>query len=267
MRRAALLIPVFNARHALEQTLSMLPSDCQLDVVVVDDGSNPPLELQHGLCANPVEVLRIEKNGGITKALNHGLSWIMERNYEYVARLDAGDFLLEGRIPKQLTFLDKNLEYALIGGNAKFVDWDGNIVFKDLRPTNDLDIRRGMHGRCCFIHTAVMIRVSALRAIGIYDEKYPSAEDFELFFRIMKTYKGANFPDVVVSCIVDPNGISLSRRREQLRTRMLILLKYFDPYLPTSYFGLIKNAIILVAPYSLVRIIKQYWRRRGSGWL
>jgi hypothetical protein len=42
-RKIALLIPVYNDPEGLRRSLESLPPEVPLDVVVVDDGSDPPL--------------------------------------------------------------------------------------------------------------------------------------------------------------------------------------------------------------------------------
>lgn len=233
MSRVTLLIPVYNDQHGLQRSLASLTDEVPLDIVVVDDGSTPPIRLPEVPPPHRAFLLRLEENKGIEHALNHGLGWILERGYEYVARLDAGDIPLPGRFLKQVEFLDGNPEYALVGGQVQFVGPDGVEVFRERFPTEDAQIRRIMHARNCFIHPAVMIRASALKEVGLYSDRYKAVEDFELFFRIMGRFKVANLPDYVVRCEINPKGISL-RRRAQVLGRLKVMLLHFDPRIKES---------------------------------
>jgi len=263
----AVLIPVYNGQEGLERACASLPDDLDYRVVIVDDGSRPPVMAPSALEPDRVTLLRLAENQGITRALNHGLEWILRNGYRYVARLDAGDVMLAGRLTRQIEFLESHPDYAIVGGQVQFVDMQGRESFRDNFPTADAAIRRAMHGRSCFIHTAVMLRVAVLRAVGPYDERYPSAEDFELFWRLMKTWKGANLADPVVECVLDPRGISLSKRSQQVRSRIRILLAYFDPWAWESYAGLVKNLVLLAVPYRWVRWVKRRHIRSRRGWL
>jgi len=262
-----LLIPVYNKQEGLERTCASLSSDTDCHVVIVDDGSHPPVSLPPSLDPQRVTLLRLAKNQGITRALNHGLEWILRNGYRYVARLDAGDVMLAGRLARQMEFLESHPDYAIVGGQARFVDMQGRESFRDNFPTTDAAIRRAMHGRSCFIHPAVMLRVAMLRAVGPYDERYPSAEDFELFWRLMKTWKGANLADPIVEYVLDPRGISLSKRSQQVRSRIRILLAYFDLWAWESYTGLVKNLVLLAVPYRWVRWVKRRHIPSHRGWL
>lgn len=263
----AILIPVYNGQDGLDRACASLPLDIDYQVVIVDDGSRPPIVVPPALDPDRVTLLRLVENQGITRALNHGLEWILRNGDQYVARLDAGDVMLAGRLTQQIEFLDTHPDYALIGGQARFVDMQGRESFQDNFPTADAAIRRAMHGRSCFIHPAVMLRVTALRVVGPYSERHPSAEDFELFWRLMKTWKVANLDDPVVECVLDPRGISLSKRSQQVRSRIRVLLEHFDPWARQSYAGLAKNLVLLVMPYRWVRWIKRRYARSDRGWL
>lgn len=262
----ALLIPVYNDPNGLARSLRNLPAEFALDVVVVDDGSDPPLSPPEPPPPHRLFLLRLEQNGGITRALNHGLSWILEQGYPYVARLDAGDVALPGRFQAQVSFLEAHPEYALVGGQARFVDPEGRETHRERFPTEDGEIRRVMHARNPFLHPAVTMRVAALREVGFYSEAYPAAEDFELFWRLARRYKVANLKQEVVEYVVSPTGISGKRRRRQILTRLRILLENFDPRVRESWLGLIKNTALLFAPTPWVQAMKQKLPGR-SGWL
>jgi glycosyltransferase involved in cell wall biosynthesis len=266
MRKVALLIPVYKYQEGLERSLSALPTEVPLDVVVVDDGSTPPIRLPDLPEPHRGFLLRLDENRGIEHALNHGLAWILERGYEYVARLDAGDIALPGRFAKQLAFLEEHPDYALVGGQVRFVVGEGREVFREPFPTRYEDIRRFMHARNCFIHPAVMMRAEALREVGLYSDRFKAAEDYELFFRITRRFKVANLEEYVVLVEVNPQGISLSRRRRQVLSRLKVMLLYFDPFIKESWLGLVKNTALLFLPVPWIQELKRLLENR-RGWL
>ena len=266
VRKIALLIPVYENQDGLEISLRTLPNEIPLDVVVVDDGSTPPIRLPEPPDPHRVFLLRLEENQGIEHALNYGLVWIMEQGYEYVARLDAGDVALPRRFARQLDFLEAHPEYALVGGQVRFVDRNGREVFRESFPTNYEDIRRAMHARNCFIHPTVMIRTEALKVVGLYSDRFKAAEDYELFFRIARRFRVANLQEYVTQCEVNPGGISLSKRRRQVLSRLKVMMFYFDPLKKESWLGLIKNIALLLVPVAWVHKIKRVLENR-RGWL
>src|SRR5690348_12197981 len=90
--RIAVLIPVFNERGRLRDSLESLRAQgVPFTVVLVDDGSTPPLHVKSEAYDFPIVVLRLERNSGIEAALNAGLEYIESRGFELVARLDVAD--------------------------------------------------------------------------------------------------------------------------------------------------------------------------------
>lgn len=266
MNTIALLIPVYRNPAGLKRSLEELPTDIPLDVVVVDDGSEPAISLEGITCPFPVHLLRMEQNGGIDYALNHGLQWILERGYDYVARLDAEDIALPGRFLEQFRFLEANRQHALIGGQVRYVDLEGKEVFQESLPLSHDEIWRTMRVRNCFVHPAVMIRTSALRSSGIYSHDFASAEDFELFFRLMLAHSVANLEAYVVVCCLNPAGISAQRRHEQMVSRIRIMARYFDPAIGLSYFGLFKNVAMFALPKGVITLVKRRLGNNRSIW-
>lgn len=271
-KRLAVLTAVYNDQEGLEVTLGSLPADCEMDLFVVDDGSSPPIQLPpsytESLSSQKVGVflVRLEKNGGAAKARNVGLARIWERGYEYVAILDAGDIALPGRFSKPVEFLDKNPEYALVGGQLRFLATDGHEVPEPL-PLDFDSIVRGMHARVCFSHSAVTFRADVLREIGGYREDFEAAHDYELFWRIIRRgYKVANLPDVLVEYRLNPRGITVRKRRRQIVNKLRVMLSNFDPRVPESYLGVIKQLSLLALPFPWVWRIKRMLPKR-PGWL
>ncbi|MEP0824121.1 MAG: glycosyltransferase, partial [Nitrososphaera sp.] len=221
MNRIALLIPVYNNQKGLAISLSSIQDEI-VDIIVVDDGSEVPIQISADLLHANINLIRLEKNQGITSALNEGLRYILDKGYKYLARLDAGDIVLPVRFLKQFTFLEKNPNYALVGGQVKFVDPNGQELWKERFPTKYEDIKRIMHSRNCFIHPAVMMRTDVLRELGGYSADYPAAEDYELFMRIVKRYSVANLDEVVLVYEVNPFSISIQKRRRQVLSRLKV---------------------------------------------
>ncbi len=255
--KIALLIPCYNNQNGLNASLNQLPSEYPIDVVVVDDGSKVPLVAPTPKPPHKIVLLRMEENQGITAALNHGLTWILQNDYRYIARLDAGDIALPSRFLNQVQFLESNQDHALVGGQVRFVDGSNAEAFRDHFPTSNREIQKELHCRNCIIHPAVMFRVDSIRRLGLYSLQYDAAEDYELFLRIAKAYKVANLSTVVVQCQVSPVGISMSKRRIQLWSRLRLILRYFNPSNSRSYYGILKSLVLLLMPNSIYWILKK----------
>lgn len=258
--KVAILLPVFNNQEGLLSSLESLRGQIDFEhIFVVDDGSNPPMDISANY---PVKLIKLERNQGIVCALNTGLSAILkESHYEYIARLDAGDICHPQRLYLQLSFMENNLDVGVVGSYVRFVDKQSQLLFMFTPPLTDIAIRKAMYFNSAFCHPSVMMRVEALENQGFYDAKYQYAEDYELFQRILKKYKGANLPNILLDYEIDPHGISLTKRKIVLMRRWEIQLKYLNSNSIFSWLGLLQTFFLRYFPNKLIITIKKLRRK------
>jgi glycosyltransferase involved in cell wall biosynthesis len=262
--RVAVLMPVHADQAGLERSLAALAADGgRFAVVVVDDGSTPPLRLPGGL-PFPARLLRLEPNRGIVGALNAGLAEIAGRGFAYVARLDASDLSLPGRIAAQAAFLDAHPDHAAVGCAATFVDLAGRPLFVFRPPTSDAGLRRFQRYRIGFIHPALMLRLAALAECGGYDEHFSGAEDYELVLRLGRRWKLANLAEAYVKVEVNPRSLSARRLRQGL-VRLRVQARYFEPRDPHAWLGIARNMLLLSVTRGFVLGLKRWLERWGGG--
>jgi glycosyltransferase involved in cell wall biosynthesis len=267
--RIAVLIPVYNERGSLAATLqSLCGQGVPFTLVLVDDGSTPPLAVDIAPLDYPVVLLSMPKNSGIEAALNAGLEYIVEAGFELVARLDAGDRCAPTRLALQQGFLDAHRDVHLVGSSVEWRRDDGSLAFAMMLPCDHAAIVRAMRYTVCLIHPTVMFRTSVVRTVGMYSTSYPAAEDLEFFWRIVTRFRVANLPEVLLVTRFDPRGLSITRRRRQLRSKLRIQLEYFRAVEPLSYLGVAKTLALMTVPYSIIVAIKgalsrfRQWRVR-----
>lgn len=260
MNRIALLIPHYNNPRGLADSLASVGADECVDAIVVDDGSTrAPLDEALALAAwqaqGEVKFLCLPHNRGIEHALNVGLAVIVESGYDYVARLDCGDLNLPDRCARQAAFLDAHPDVALVGSAVVFFDASGDR-FTLNQPQSHAEIVRQMHDDNAFTHPAVMFRISAVKEIGFYPTDCKAAEDFAYFWQFVARYKTANLSEVLVRTEYAAEGISLSKRKLQQRTRLKILWRHFDWTLRSALL-LLKPLAWQIIPFSLAQRVKR----------
>jgi glycosyltransferase involved in cell wall biosynthesis len=255
--RVAVLMPAYNAETFINRAVqSLAASTFPCDVYVVDDGSNVPVARVLG-DSSGVHVLRLDRNNGIAHARNIGLRAILDRSYEFVACLDADDVCYPDRIGKQVDFLDRHPEVAVVGAWGRhFEEESGDTISINRTPAEPALAERAMLTNMAVINSSAMIRTSALHAVGLYSERYSAAEDYELLRRISMKFAIANIPEVLVDICISRNGISLRRRRRQLLDRFKIQLTYFEPLQPRAWIGLARTLLQLLIPGSLHAKVK-----------
>ena len=259
-----ILIPHYNNPEGLKKSLQTIQEESNINILIVDDGSKKLPINESALQDNlptflHLNYIYLEKNRGIEEALNTGLRHILSTNYTYIARLDCGDLCAPGRFLKQKKFMEDHPGLGLVGSYVHFIDSGNNWLYDLKPPTGHEQIKRKMHVNAMFIHPSIMLKTEVIKEVGVYPTTYQAAEDFAFFFKIIKQFKTANIPEFLVSCEVNTGGISLTRRKEQLASRMQILKEEFYWGFYPCY-GLVRNFIISKLPYSLIHKIKKTLR-------
>jgi len=253
----AVLLPVYNERGCLAATLrSLCGQGVPFTAVLVDDGSEPPLQVDSIVLDYPVVLLRQPRNGGIERALNAGLEYIAAAGFQYVARVDAGDRCAPTRLARQLRFLEEHPDVYLVGSDVEWRTDDGALAFSVSLPSTHEAIARALHHTVCLLHPTVMFRTSVVSAVGPYSLAYPAAEDYEFFWRIARRFRVANIPETLHTQRFHAGSISVRNRRRQIRTKLRIQLEFFRAAEPMSYVGVLKTLALMAAPYSAVVKVK-----------
>ena len=198
-----------------------------------------------------VESIRLVENQGIAKALNVGLDVIMKREFKYMARLDAGDEVHPERNLLQMEYLEAHPDVAVVGSHALVTDPQGRGIYPETPPAAEQSLRRAMHLRNVMPHASIMLRCDVLRDVGVYSDAYPAAEDYELLMRIMQRHRAAVVGGVLVKLKFHPQGITQSRRRDALLSRLRIQWMYFKWRYPESYVGILRSLAALAVPASV----------------
>jgi len=228
LKNFSVLIPYFNNKKGLVSSLKSICYSNELyEILIVDDGSDPPLDVNELLEINlgvTIRILRLPKNMGILTALNYGLKDIHERNsVKYIARLDCGDTCDPTRFIEQVNFLNKNPAIGLLGTWCTFTDSNNKKSYNYLTKTEHENIIKEMHFKCSFIHPTVMFRREVLDKVGYYPEEYPHAEDYAFFWNILTVFKGAIIPKNYVNVEFNMGNVSVKNFTEQLSSRKKII--------------------------------------------
>lgn len=172
------------------------------EIVLVQDGP-VPYDLSRLLLeykdkyGNLMNIIRLEKNGGLGNALKLGVE---NAKYDIIARMDSDDICVPGRFEKQLAYLEAHPECDIVGGQmTEFIGEPDNIVGKREVPLANEEIYQYMKSRCALNHVTVMFRKDAVLKAGNYQDWFWN-EDYYLWVRMMMAKcQFANIPDVAVN--------------------------------------------------------------------
>ena len=260
MNKLVLLIPHYDNPKGLLVSLASIGCNENLDVLIVDDGSNnkfDEIEVKKAFQATGnIFFIYLQQNSGIEIALNKGLEYIIKNKYTYTARLDSGDVCLGDRFQLQKDFLEEVTSISLVGSNVNFVDTNGAYLYTVKVPEKDELIRKKMYVNAMHIHPSIMFRNSIFPKINLYPTAYQAAEDYAFFFNVMNSFKVANINKVLVQCEINPKGISTLMRKKQAKNRIKIILNnfYFGLY---PIYGLLRSLLLYITPLSILIKIKK----------
>lgn len=157
------------------------------ELLLIDDGSTDrSLNIaQHFLSDSRIKLFSDGVNKGLAPRLNEGIE---AAEGEYIARMDADDFMVSSRLETQYSFMMLNPEVDVIGSYAFAIDGENKIIGlirQDLPETFDKLLISGNF----FCHPTVMARTEWFRQ-NKYDVSMNRIEDFELWIR---TYAYSRF--------------------------------------------------------------------------
>lgn len=190
--KVSVCLPAYNHEayiaEAIESVLSQSFSDFEL--LIGDDGS-PDGTVQVIKRYNDPRIRTFfhEKNYGAT--FNHRFLLEQARG-EYIALINSDDVWLQGKLEKQVAYLDTHKDTVLCSGWAKFIDENGNDlelgenVFQQPNRTQAEWIEHLFCCGNCICHPGVLIRRTAYEKLDYYRLALRQLPDYEMWTRMIR---------------------------------------------------------------------------------
>jgi glycosyltransferase involved in cell wall biosynthesis len=202
-------MPVRDAAAYLDAALrSILAQDlAELELLAVDDGSrdaSPGVLARAAAADRRVRVLRAGGEG-LVAALNHGLA---QARAPLVARMDADDLAHPTRLSRQAAALARAPGAALVASAVRVVGPDGTPRRVAAPPATPEAIRLALIRHNPLAHPSVMLRRTAVLAIGGYRPAFRHAEDFDLWLRLAERHELLALPEPLLDYREHPAQVS-----------------------------------------------------------
>jgi glycosyltransferase involved in cell wall biosynthesis len=208
----SVIIPTYGRpkflKRAVESALKQTYDN--IEVVVVND--DPSLDVSQILENLSVKIISHGENKGGSAARNTG---IKNSNGVFIAFLDDDDLWYEDKIEKQLKIFLEQPSVAAVYTGLKAVTEDG-VGFGDTMPEHEgfiLDVL--LSGNYVGATSTVMVKKDVLVEVGLFDEKFPSAQDWELWIRIAEKHTFGFVDEVLAEQTV--HGIDRISSNKQAR--------------------------------------------------
>lgn len=211
----------------LEQSLKSIlgQSYSEFEIILVDDGSTidiPLLIRECGINDNRINYYKLEKNMGLTFALNYG---IRKSKGKYIARMDDDDLSMQDRLKKQVSYLEDNEECVVCFSGMEVINKNSDVIrtvihkIKQKSLINRLLIRGN-----CFTHSSAIIKKEAFVSVNGYDEKLYYSQDYDLWMRLIQIGEIGYIQEPLVQWRDIGNEKSLEK--EALQTAYCFYTKY-----------------------------------------
>lgn len=224
-------MPVFNGEKYVGQAIESILAQAfrDFELIIVDDGSTDNSKGVIRSFTDNRTVLVERSHEGLIAALNAGVAIAKG---EYIARMDSDDISLASRIGKQVHFLDNNKNVGILGTACQIIDDKGRHLELKKWPCSDLKIRWSLLLTSPFAHPTVVFRRALLEKNAPYDVAYKSAEDYDLWTRLLNDTRGANLSEPLVRYRRHTSSVTANDRREQLLNHDVIAFRTINQQLP-----------------------------------
>lgn len=201
--------------------LSVLEQESSLpiELIVVDDGCPAPLSSQTELSlifSRPeVRSVKLAPNAGLVFALNAGLQ---RASYDLIARIDADDCWLPGKLASQIAAFAADSELTLAGTGMRVLNGRGEVVANHVRGASWRDVLSfSVSTGCPFPHGSILARADVFRLLGGYphESRFRHCEDFALWSAWVRFFKCAMIEEAFLDYTLSANQISSRHAREQ----------------------------------------------------
>jgi glycosyltransferase involved in cell wall biosynthesis len=235
----SVLMPFRDAAGTVEEAAQSILAQqgVALELVAVDDGSRDDGAARVGAMAmRDRRVVLLRGPGrGIAAALNGGLS---AARGSVIARMDADDVALPGRLARQLQVLSRHARVGALGtrvetlghcgeGMRRYIAWQNSVVSPE-------DHARELFVESPLCHPSVALRREALDDAGGWRDG-PWPEDYDLWLRLdARGWKLAKVPEVLLAWRQGEGRATFTDPRYRLERFTEARARYLAPKLEAS---------------------------------
>jgi hypothetical protein len=188
------LMPVYNAERFLKESIDSILTQTftAFEFLIIDDASTDGSAAIIQSYTDPrIRYVKNETNLGISATLNRGIE--LART-ELIARMDADDISHPQRLQKQFEFCRQNPDCALLSCWAIMITEDRKEI--RIEKFNSRYYYYNLTFECWIYHPTIVFRKTAVMNVGMYSVPY--AEDYELFWQLLRKYKICNLPEALL---------------------------------------------------------------------
>lgn len=268
--KISVVMGIYNCAETLAESIDSLMEQTyqNFELIMCDDGSKDDtyeIAMQYQRkYPHKITVIKNDVNQGLNITLNN---CIKLAKGEFLARQDGDDVSLPERFEKELEFLEKHPEFALVSTPMIFFDENGE--WGRGKAIREPQVKDFLKHSPFFCHAPVMMRKSVVEEVGGYtvDKRMLRFEDCNLWYKIYaKGYKGYNLQEPLYMMRDDKNAAARRTVKSRLNGFYVGYTGYKMLKMPFyCYFILFGKNILGVIKSLLPNKVYQYFHKKRLG--
>ena len=212
-------------RQSIESVLSQSFDD--LEVLVTDDGSiDGTADIVRGMLDPRIKLNVFPENRGACVAMNDAID---RSTGDYVAVLNSDDYMLPGRLEKQIHVLDQRRDLAALFALPEIVDERGarlddhplTRIFEAKTQSRQQWLRHFFFHGNALCHPTLMIRRECYAELGGYDPRLAQLPDLDMWIRLARRFEFDLLPAHVSAFRVLDDNANASAPRPEVHARTM----------------------------------------------
>lgn len=186
----SIIIPIYNrpniAQRAILSVLQQTYSAYQC--IIIEDGSCNPLPnffLKKILKDKRFSYLKLKQNKGVSHARNVG---IKTSKYSKICFLDSDDEWQKDKLEKDTEFISQNKNFLVSHSDSIWIRKGEKVNLPQKFNFNNGFIFHQSLKHCMIAMSNIVIDKKIFQQVGLFNEKLPTCEDYELLLKITSLY-------------------------------------------------------------------------------
>lgn len=177
----SVIIPTYNRAHwlkiAIDSALAQTFKDFEL--IVVDDGSKDTTSEMIKSYGSQLCYI-YQENAGVSGARNRG---IKEAQGEFICFLDSDDRFRKNKLKITYDYIKKYPQYHIFHTEEIWYRNNRLLMPKIYHKKPAGHVFKTAVKLCCISPSTVVINKNVFKKIGVFDESFPTCEDYDFFLR------------------------------------------------------------------------------------
>lgn len=204
----SIIIPTYNSEQFLSQTIQSILNQTykNFELIIINDGSTDSSKsIIESFNDTRIKYYENKKNKGIVFTRNYGLQLAKG---EYIGMVDSDDIVYPEKFEEQITFLEKNKDFGMVGSWVKFIDVEGKRLSGSWKLNAPPEmIPSIMLFNNYFVQSAVLSRRESISRFT-FKVDFPTAQDYLMWVEVTQNYKTWNLPKYMLDYRVHKGGIT-----------------------------------------------------------